>query len=346
MLKKLIYTTLFILMLFSCDDMNSVHKKYVKNGERIYLAKPMEVKVLAGKNRVAFDFKIINPTTEKYCTVSSPDGTEIFKVEIDSKVDTFKVYRILDNLKEGTYQFYLQTFDGKGNTSIKETAFGKAYGEYYQSTLQNVSVKEVSAEGATATKIKLANTNSDISGYELKFTRQGETAETYLKVNDVKKLSWNDDASFTIESTLSQEGGLKWRAAYLPEKVAVDTFYTAWAEWGRLIVGALSSTGTFSLPVGEVRSFTRDKVALAIGDATFETELADLGDNGYTIRIKINADNSVTVAQYLNGNPLPNSEMVPGAENSYNPSTQTFTLNYRYSGDGGYRTISETVVRK
>lgn len=107
--------------------------------------------------------------------------------------------------------------------------------------------------------------------------------------------------------------------------------------------GLYHSTGHFDHPTSP-RDLNLDKYFTSVDASTITGDHSDLGSSGYTITIKINSDNSVVVTQYASGSLL--GEMVPGAVNKYDPATKTFTLNYRYMGGNGYRTISETLKLK
>ncbi|RIJ50843.1 DUF4361 domain-containing protein [Maribellus luteus] len=62
---------------------------------------------------------------------------------------------------------------------------------------------------------------------------------------------------------------------------------------------------------------------------------ASIWTGGYSLRLKVNADNSVTVTQHdAAGNIV--GEMVPGAVNSYDPIAKKFTINYRSQTNDPY----------
>jgi hypothetical protein len=107
--------------------------------------------------------------------------------------------------------------------------------------------------------------------------------------------------------------------------------------------GLYHSTGHFDHPTSP-RDLDLDKYYSSVDATTITGDHSDLGSNGYTMNIKINSDNTCIVTQYASGSLI--GEMVPGAVNKYDPATKTFTLNYRYMGSNGYRTISETLKLK
>ncbi len=107
--------------------------------------------------------------------------------------------------------------------------------------------------------------------------------------------------------------------------------------------GNYASTGRFEHPTAP-RDLALDKYMTTVNTNTITGPHSDLGGSGYTIEVKINTDNTCVVSQFANGAPL--GEMTPGAINKYDPTTKTFTLNYRYSGSNGWRTISETLKLK
>ncbi|GAB3553929.1 BT_3987 domain-containing protein [Spirosoma fluminis] len=104
--------------------------------------------------------------------------------------------------------------------------------------------------------------------------------------------------------------------------------------------GNYQSTGTFNHPTAGARAINRPKTLSSIDETTSQTEYADLGGSS-TMWLKINADNTVTIIP--KGTSA--AATIQSGVNTYNPTTRTFTLNYRYAGAGGDRVITETIRR-
>ncbi|MBO0938929.1 DUF1735 domain-containing protein [Fibrella sp. HMF5335] len=107
--------------------------------------------------------------------------------------------------------------------------------------------------------------------------------------------------------------------------------------------GNYQSTGRFEHPVAtSSRDINRSKTLSTIDATTSETEFADLGGSGWTMQLRINADNTVTLIPTGNAN----ASAKQAGVNKYDPATKTFTLNYSYPGAGGDRVITETIKKK
>ena len=101
------------------------------------------------------------------------------------------------------------------------------------------------------------------------------------------------------------------------------------------------ASGTILFPNTSVRIWTlRIKKLKAINKNMVQTEVADLLASGFEMNLLIHENDSVTVTPS-------SSSTNQTIENSgicyFDPATLTFTLNYHYMGDDGYREISETI---
>lgn len=105
---------------------------------------------------------------------------------------------------------------------------------------------------------------------------------------------------------------------------------------------AYHAVGVFTHPTAGARKIDREKNLVTVDLTTVQTEYADLGGNGYSMWLRVNADNTVTIIP-KGSTPATSSQI---GVNKYDPATHTFTLNYQYPGAGGNRVITETLTRE
>ncbi|MCR8560130.1 DUF1735 domain-containing protein [Mucilaginibacter sp. BJC16-A38] len=142
-------------------------------------------------------------------------------------------------------------------------------------------------------------------------------------------------ASYMLPISITDAGGQKisyYKSVYYTVglKSAYEGDYTA--------NGSIS----FPNPASNRSWVNRDKPLTTVSGNTVHAEAADLGGSNYFMNLTVNADNTVTV------------QSAPGAANqtiqnngqcTYDPSSKTFTLNYKYVGGTGDRHIAETIHR-
>jgi hypothetical protein len=124
-----LYTLALVMgvTIISCDDMNSIHEKYL-SGEQVYAGKLDSLRVFSGFDRV----KIVGNTNylgnAKEAMVSWDDQTRIFTIDqiVDNKFEI-----VIDGLIERNYEFNLFTSDENGNQSVKQTLRGRAAGNNF-----------------------------------------------------------------------------------------------------------------------------------------------------------------------------------------------------------------------
>nr|WP_293835980.1 DUF4361 domain-containing protein [uncultured Arsenicibacter sp.] len=105
--------------------------------------------------------------------------------------------------------------------------------------------------------------------------------------------------------------------------------------------GSYQATGTFTHPTAGARAINEQKTLQTIDLTTSETNFADLGGSGWTMWLKVNADNTVTLTPKGSSS----TATTQFGENRYDPATRTFILNYKYPGSGGDRVVNERIRR-
>ncbi len=208
----------------ACSDMNSDHDIYLKNGEILYIGRVDSAKVLPGNERFLLRYWVTDPRAKVLKIYwSQKQDSLIVSIPDHAPLDSMDVL-VGDGQKiipEGSYTIQLYTADGVDLRSVLFEKNVNVYGEKFAATLLERLItsvgyssekKEVTVQWAAAMSAKeigIEITYFDISGK--KITWKGSTKEigttTVLKEVDVTQ-------------------GVFYRTMYLPESLAIDTFYT------------------------------------------------------------------------------------------------------------------------
>ncbi len=209
-----IFTILSILIFGSCTDQFDTIQKYLDEGETIYASKLDSLVIRAGHDRVqVVGLLMYGRDTEKCLIKWMPDNDSVFiPVTRVNQIDTFRVF--IENLKEGTYDFEITTFDKQGNKSIVQKKMAKTYGDVYMSTLLAREVQQI-----------------DINGKNLKVTFAPEVGDSinseFIYENSAgewSKIPVPFGTAFIDVTDWKSLGKYKVTTSHIPELNAVDTF--------------------------------------------------------------------------------------------------------------------------
>ena len=202
---------LFLGSFSSCTQMDE-YLKYTDGKEILYIGKPEGMQMCSGKGRVQFYGILIDPKITRL-RITYNMGKEVIDLPIQ-RGEGAEVFTYDIPLKEGIYNFVVQTFDDNGHASVPESLIGSSYGTIYESTLYNRGISSVVCENnATTIKWATADTHSpyvriwytDVNGQERMVEVEQAEQETILE--DYKSMS-----------------GFKMKTYYLPDVTAVDIF--------------------------------------------------------------------------------------------------------------------------
>ena len=103
-----------LAMLLSCGKMDDTYSEFVKDGERIYIAKADSLKVRGGNKRIQLSWLLLSdPKVVKYkVTWNNGRDSIVNPVVKTASVDT--VTLMIDNIEEGTHEFEIYTYDKLG----------------------------------------------------------------------------------------------------------------------------------------------------------------------------------------------------------------------------------------
>jgi len=222
-LKNVFYIAMLVVvsLINGCSKFDAYKDKYLQTGSISYPGIIDSVKVLSGKNRVMLKGLIVaDPKLAKYRVFwnSRNDSIEGL-LHPSGKIDTFNA--IINNLAEGVISFEIRTYDKDGNVSVPVTATGNVYGDIYRSSLvtRGITKAEIQTNGSALINWADVNADAGVVGMQVKFTDNSGINHDSLLQSTATGLS-SSLPGFKSGTSLN------YRTAFLPNKTAIDTFYT------------------------------------------------------------------------------------------------------------------------
>lgn len=176
-MKKTIYLllTIFIVgFIYSCKDMDETYKEFLVPNGLTYPQKPDSLKVHAGYNKLRLTWLKANDPSVLRSEIYWNNYLDTLKVDIPQNKDTVVVD--VDNLNEGTYTFYVKTFDIYDNASIPSEVTGTSYGDNYVMAATDRTIASAIRDGDRKGTITWNGKTSDLAYSEVRYkTSSGQT---------------------------------------------------------------------------------------------------------------------------------------------------------------------------
>jgi hypothetical protein len=219
-MKKILIAILIIVAgcWLACTKSDD-YKKYSQGGEEVYPGAADSLKGYAGHNRVLLTFLVQADPTIVGAKVYWNTRTDsmVLLIKKTGDVDTVSVY--VDSLAEASYNFEVVTFDGKGNNSVVSAITVKAYGDDFQAGLLNIPVQfsTVIAPDTGFVVWGSFDPNSGLVAARGLYTDENgmarDTTVPVLQSSPTAMFLWFQPGN-----------SLEYRALYIPEPTAIDTF--------------------------------------------------------------------------------------------------------------------------
>lgn len=195
----------------SCTKMDD-YLKYTDGKEVLYIGKPEGMMMRSGKGRVQFYGILVDPKITGL-RITYNMGKEVIELPV-KRQEGAEVLTHDIPLKEGIYNFVVQTFDDDGHASVPESLIGASYGEIYESTLYNRGISSVRCENNTTT-IKWATADSHSPYVRI----------WYTDINDQLRMVQVDQSEQeTVLEDYKSMSEFKMSTYYMPDDHAVDIF--------------------------------------------------------------------------------------------------------------------------
>jgi len=227
-MKKILFWSL-LFGIFStivgCTGMNDKHDMYLQEGEINYIGRADSAKILAGNQRFILKYWITDPRAKVLKVYwSQKQDSMIVPIPVHQPKDSIQLV-IGDAQKiipENNYTLQLLSTDGDKLSSILFEKIGNVYGPKYQASISNrlyTLVKYATVNSVVT--ISWAGITSDKEiGLEISYFSPDATP---MKT----KLTTAAVGTQTILTNVNKTMGVSYRTLFLPEKTAIDTFYTS-----------------------------------------------------------------------------------------------------------------------
>ncbi|GHT55007.1 hypothetical protein AGMMS49982_20470 [Bacteroidia bacterium] len=211
------------MTLTACEGMMDVHKDYLEGGEKVYLSKPLSVNFLAGQGRVVAELVLYNSPNVKTVDITWDNGNggkDALSTPVSPSTGLDTLFIPITGLEEKAYTFTLVTTDAYDNHSLPFTGTGTVYDTLFQASTAHQPVLQIDLT-ETGGQLSWTPTLDYLLGSEIRYvSRTDETLTVFAPAGVPASLP---DAKVASKVT--------YRSLFLPEPSAIDTFYTAWAEY-------------------------------------------------------------------------------------------------------------------
>ena len=235
-MKKIIYSfiilTAFVWMV-ACDNVNSLHDKYLANGEDFLVGKLDSFKYYGGDQRAklvvwASDFRATK------LVISRADTTLNYNCKLNPLNRKDSMVFFLNSLKEGTNVLTMKTWNADSTVHSIPMGFTvTTWGAKYKSFLKSRAIVKTAFSLLTKTFNITWNSSNVIEPVFGKYAIGHQVKYKTVAGNDTILTDiYSNQVSPTVLTPLAKYpasgGSFSYRMLYLPSPASIDTFRTAY----------------------------------------------------------------------------------------------------------------------
>lgn len=207
-------------LLSACSDMNDVHDPWMKDGEITYVGRIDSLHAYSGRERILISYWLTDPRVKKLIIYwnQRADSIEV-PVPVHQPADSLTVIIGEGDTKinEGDHTFFFYSHDDRGHRSVKFETMLSVYGDRYEATLNNRSIRTVKSEKDTLTLEWGGSSSNEEIGIEIRYTdKQGNKKSLFAETELLTQAIVLENVDVTKEVTF--------RTLFKPDPQALDTF--------------------------------------------------------------------------------------------------------------------------
>lgn len=203
----------------ACSDYTEIHKKYVDDGETVYLRKVDKATIYSGRNRLKLQLQYTDANRLTHTMVYWNNGANFYRIDLaGAPSGRHTVEATIPDMPEGSYDLKIQNMNQFGHKSLYTDAFGTTYGDVYESSLRNRQVRSAEYLSPTECQINWMYASNQLVYTEVEYTgMEGDPIQVLPDEN-------------TVKLPIPTDWKIRYRSAFRPDATAIDLFYTDWVE--------------------------------------------------------------------------------------------------------------------
>ena len=222
-MKTRIYYSLIVFaglcVFMACKKMDSTYKQYIVEGGIPYPGQAKSARLLPGKNRAKLQW--LRGTDPKIVKSKIFWNNYTDSVELAITADQKVVSYTFENLEENFYSYTIRNYDAQGNASVAVEVSGNVFGDKYQDRILERPVSSAYLKNSDALAINWNEADTVTGAYKTEVEYTSTTGATKVIRFAAREL-------VTEIADYRQGTSFKYRTLYLPDSLAIDTFYTGY----------------------------------------------------------------------------------------------------------------------
>ena len=216
------FILIFLSFVISCSNMNDLHDIYLQKGEKTYIGRVDSIHSFGGRERVLIRYWITDPRVKKlHIFWNQKRDSVIVSVPVHNPVAPLEVMIGDGNgsIKEGDHTFFFYSHDDRGHRSVVFESLINVYGDRYQSTLINRSLRSKAKSGENQLTLTWSGRgNENEIGVEISFTEKssGSLKDIFIPTTQLSV------PTIIVDIDLQKE--ISYRTWFKPDSESIDSF--------------------------------------------------------------------------------------------------------------------------
>ncbi|TDQ08784.1 DUF4998 domain-containing protein [Pedobacter metabolipauper] len=228
-MKSKLYYLLIVFaglcVFMACKKMDSTYEQYVIKGGIQYPGAAKSAVLHGGNKRAILEW--LKGSDPKIVKARIFWNNYADSVEVPITASQSVVRHTFTTLAENFYSFTIKTYDAQGHVSVPVEVSGSVYGDNYQSRVLERPLNAAMLTKANVLKLNWSIADSVTGAFatDLEYTN---TAGVLKTVRFKGGLLNTEIADYKLETNF------RYRTLYLPDSLAIDTFYTGYLSGPKL----------------------------------------------------------------------------------------------------------------